>query len=95
MVEHLGKLTKEVGLDGVVCSPLETWIIKKFCGEEFITVTPGVRSSGEDPKDQKRITTPKKAIAGGSTYIVVGRPVIKAKNVKEAARNIVAEMKNI
>ena len=95
MVEHLGKLTKEAGLDGVVCSPLEAGIIKKACGEGFITVTPGVRPLGEDAGDQKRITTPKKAIEGGSTYIVIGRPITKAKNVKEVARNIVAEMKNI
>lgn len=95
MVEHLGKLTKEAGLDGVVCSPLEAGIIKKACGEGFITVTPGVRPLGEDAGDQKRITTPKKAIEGGSTYIVVGRPITKAKNVKEAARNIVAEIENI
>lgn len=95
MVEHLGKLTKEAGLDGVVCSPLEAGIIKKACGEGFITVTPGVRPLGEDAGDQKRITTPKKAIKGGSTYIVVGRSITKAKNVKEAARNIVTEMENI
>ena len=95
MVEHLGRLTKEAGLDGVVCSPLEAGIIKDACGDKFITVTPGVRPLGEDVGDQKRITTPKKAIEGGSTYIVVGRPITKAENVKVAAKKIVAEMENL
>lgn len=93
MVEHLGLLTKEAGLDGVVCSPLEAGIIRQTCGPEFITVTPGVRPLGGVIGDQKRITTPSKAIAGGSTYIVVGRPITKANNVKEAARSIVEEMR--
>lgn len=95
MVEHLGLLTDEAGLDGVVCSPLEAGIIKNACRDGFITVTPGVRPAGEDIGDQKRITTPGQAIKGGSTYIVVGRPITKAENVKEAARKIVAEMEGL
>lgn len=95
MVEHLGILTDKAGLDGVVCSPLEAGIIKNSCGDGFITVTPGVRPAGEVVGDQKRITTPGQAIKGGSTYIVVGRPITKAENVKEAARKIVAEMEGI
>lgn len=95
MVVHLGKLTQEAGLDGVVCSPLEAGLIREACGDSFITVTPGVRPLGEDIGDQKRITTPGKAIAGGSTYIVVGRPITKAKDVKVAARAIVDEMRNL
>lgn len=95
MVVHLGKLTQESGLDGVVCSPLEAGLIRESCGDSFITVTPGVRPMGEDIGDQKRITTPGKAIAGGSTYIVVGRPITKAKDVKAAARAIVDEMRNL
>ena len=95
MVEHLGRLTQEAGLDGVVCSPLEAGIIRDACGPGFITVTPGVRPAGGDVGDQKRITTPSKAIAGGSTYIVVGRPITKAADVKDAARKIVEEMRNL
>jgi orotidine-5'-phosphate decarboxylase len=95
MVEHLGVLTDKAGLDGVVCSPLEAGIIKNSCREGFITVTPGVRPAGEVVGDQKRITTPGQAIKGGSTYIVVGRPITKAENVKEAAKKIVAEMEGI
>ncbi|KAF0091279.1 MAG: orotidine-5'-phosphate decarboxylase [Fusobacteria bacterium] len=95
MVEHLGILTDKAGLDGVVCSPLEAGIINNSCSEGFITVTPGVRPAGEVVGDQKRITTPGQAIQGGSTYIVVGRPITKAENVKEAAKKIVAEMEGI
>ena len=95
MVEHLGRLTQEAGLDGVVCSPLEAGIIRDACGPGFITVTPGVRPAGGDVGDQKRITTPSKAIAGGSTYIVVGRPITKAADVKDAARKIVEEMRSL
>jgi len=95
MVKHLGLLTDNAGLDGVVCSPLEAGLIKSVCSEGFITVTPGVRPAGGDIGDQKRITTPGQAIKGGSTYIVVGRPITKSKNVKEAARNIVLEMEQI
>ncbi|MDD2371717.1 MAG: orotidine-5'-phosphate decarboxylase [Firmicutes bacterium] len=95
MVEHLGLLTDKAGLDGVVCSPLEAGIIKKACHDGFITVTPGVRLAGGDVGDQKRITTPGQAIKGGSTYIVVGRPITKAENIKEAAKKIVAEMEGI
>lgn len=92
MVGELGQLAQKAGLDGVVCSPLEAGIIRNTCGNDFITVTPGVRPAGGDVGDQKRITTPGKAIAGGSTYIVVGRPITKAPDVREAARSIVAEM---
>lgn len=95
MVEHLGLLTDRAGLDGVVCSPLEAGIIKNVCRDGFITVTPGVRPAGGDVGDQKRITTPGQAIKGGSTYIVVGRPITKAENVKAAAKSIVAEMQGI
>ncbi len=95
MVEKLGILTDKAGLDGVVCSPLEAGLIKNVCHDGFITVTPGVRPVGGDVGDQKRITTPGQAIKGGSTYIVVGRPITKSENVKEAARKIVVEMEGI
>lgn len=92
MVELLGKLTKEAGLDGVVCSPLEASIIRDACGPDFASVTPGVRPSGGDIGDQKRVTTPKMALEGGATYIVVGRPITKAEDVAAAAKAIVKEM---
>ncbi len=70
--------TREAGLDGVVCSPLEAAMVKQACGEEFLTVTPGVRFADGEAGDQVRITTPARAREIGSDYIVVGRPVTQA-----------------
>ncbi len=67
--------TRQAGLDGVVCSPLEAAMVKQACGEEFMTVTPGVRFADGEAGDQVRITTPARAREIGSDYIVVGRPV--------------------
>lgn len=82
---------KTAGLDGVVCSPLEAGKVKQVCGENFITVTPGVRFESGDAGDQVRITTPAKAKELGSDYIVVGRPITKAENPVEAYRKCVEE----
>ena len=71
---------KEAGLDGVVCSPLEAGKIHETCGEEFLTVTPGVRFADAAKDDQVRITTPEGAKKIGSDYIVVGRPITKAND---------------
>ncbi len=70
--------TRQAGLDGVVCSPLEAAMVKQACGEEFLTVTPGVRFADGEAGDQVRITTPVRAREIGSDYIVVGRPVTQA-----------------
>ena len=70
--------TKEAGLDGVVCSPLEAALVKKRCGQEFLTVTPGIRFAGAIADDQVRITTPARAKEIGSDFIVVGRPITAA-----------------
>ncbi|MDE6140294.1 MAG: orotidine-5'-phosphate decarboxylase [Alistipes sp.] len=70
--------TKEAGLDGVVCSPLEAAMVKQACGTDFMTVTPGVRFADGDVGDQVRITTPSRAREIGSDYIVVGRPITQA-----------------
>ena len=78
--------TKEAGLDGVVCSPLEANKVKEKCGKEFLCITPGVRFETDDVGDQVRITTPKKAKEIGSDYIVVGRPITKSDNPVEAYR---------
>ena len=78
------KNTKEAGLDGVVCSPLEAGKVKGVCGDEFLTITPGVRFATDDVGDQVRVTTPAKAKELGSDYIVVGRPITKAENPVEA-----------
>ena len=71
---------KKAGLDGVVCSPLESGMIHKACGDDFVTVTPGVRFADSAKDDQVRITTPEGAKKLGSDYIVAGRPITKAED---------------
>ena len=72
--------TKAAGLDGVVCSPLEAAAIKRRCGVDFLTVTPGIRFAGAAADDQVRITTPARAKEIGSDFIVVGRPITAAED---------------
>ena len=91
VVLHYAEIASIVGLDGVVCSPLEAGSIHERCGRNFLTVTPGVRFAGGDAGDQKRITTPAKARELGSDYIVVGRPITQAENPVAAYRRCVAE----
>lgn len=81
----------EAGLDGVVCSPLESGIVKEACGKEFMTVTPGIRFAGAAKDDQVRITTPAKAREIGSDFIVVGRPITAADDPVAAYRQCVAD----
>lgn len=81
----------DAGLDGVVCSPLEAGKIHNACGQDFLTVTPGVRFSDGDKGDQVRVTTPEKAKEIGSDYIVVGRPITQAEDPVSAYNRCVAE----
>lgn len=80
VVLHYARNAKEAGLDGVVCSPLEVQRIHEVCGDEFLTITPGIRFADSAADDQKRITTPAKAKELGSDYIVVGRPITAAED---------------
>lgn len=84
----------KAGLDGVVCSPLEAGIVKRACGDEFLTITPGVRFADGEVGDQVRVTTPAKARSLGSDYIVVGRPITAADDPVAAYRRCVAEFLN-
>ena len=77
-IRHYAENAKAAGLDGVVCSPLESALVKDVCGGSFLTVTPGVRFAGGDVGDQVRVTTPEKAKEIGSDYIVVGRAITAA-----------------
>ena len=86
--------TKEAGLDGVVCSPLEASLVKEACGQEFMTITPGIRFADSSTDDQVRITTPAKAREIGSDYIVVGRPITAAEDPVADYRRCVAEFLN-
>lgn len=94
-VVSLAKLAKAAGLDGVVASPKEAAAIRNACGPDFLIVTPGVRPAGSALDDQSRVTTPAQAFANGSSHIVVGRPIMKAEDRKEAAAAIVEEIKNL
>lgn len=79
---------KEAGLDGVVCSPLESKIIHDQLGLDFLTVTPGIRLASDSVNDQKRVTTPAMAKELTSSYIVVGRTITRAKNPVETYREV-------
>jgi len=79
-VIRLAALTKNSGLDGVVCSAQEATMLKKELGKEFKLVTPGIRPAGSAVGDQKRIMTPSDAIYAGSDYLVIGRPITQAEN---------------
>ena len=83
--------TREAGLDGVVCSPLEAGKIHQACGSDFLTVTPGVRFADGSKDDQVRITTPAGAKELGSDYIVVGRPITKADDPVKAYERCLCE----
>lgn len=89
VVIQYAKNAKAAGLDGVVCSPLEVQKVKEACGNDFLTVTPGIRFEAKDAGDQVRITTPAKAKELGSDYIVVGRPITNAENPIEAYKKCV------
>lgn len=91
VVMHYAETAKNSGLDGIVCSPLEAGKVHGRCGEDFITVTPGVRFADGDIGDQKRVMTPAAAKEVGSDYIVVGRPITAAADPVAAYRRCVAE----
>ena len=91
VVMHYASNAKAAGLDGVVCSPLESPAVHETCGKEFLTVTPGVRFADGDKGDQVRVTTPEKAKELGSDYIVVGRPITQAQDPASAYRRCVKE----
>ena len=82
---------KAAGLDGVVCSPLEAGKVHETCGNEFLTVTPGVRFADGDIGDQKRVMTPAEAKKIGSDYIVVGRPITAADDPVAAYERCINE----
>jgi orotidine-5'-phosphate decarboxylase len=83
---------KEIGVDGLILSPLELAAVRAIVGRDMLLVTPGVRPAGADAGDQKRILTPAQAIAAGAGHLVVGRPITRAADPKAAAAAIVAEI---
>ena len=94
-VGKLAMTAKRAGLDGVVASAKEVAAVRNLCGRDFLVITPGVRPTWAPDDDQKRVVTPAQAIKSGSDYIVVGRPITRAKSMKDAARKIVYEMETV
>lgn len=91
-VIRLALLTRQAGMDGVVASPQEVAPIRAACGRRFIIVSPGVRPQRAKRNDQRRVMTPEEAIHAGADYIVVGRPIMEAKDPMSAAQEIITEM---
>jgi len=92
-VARLGRLAVAAGLRGLVCSPLEVPLLRAQLPAEIQLVTPGIRPAGEPGgDDQKRVMTPAEAARAGASYIVVGRPILKAKDPAAAARAILTEL---
>ena len=91
VVMHYAQTARNAGLDGIVCSPLESGKVHEACGSDFVTVTPGVRFAENDSGDQKRVMTPAEARRIGSDYIVVGRPITAAADPVAAYERCVRE----
>lgn len=87
-VVKLAGLAKDSGLDGVVCSAQEATTLRDNLGAEFQLITPGIRPAGSDRGDQHRTMTPKQALAAGSHYLVIGRPITAAADPMQALLEI-------
>ncbi|MER0169911.1 MAG: orotidine-5'-phosphate decarboxylase [Nitrosomonas sp.] len=95
IVERLAQLTKDCGLDGVVCSALEAKRLRQQLGDDFCLVTPGIRSADSQSDDQMRITTPRQAILNGAHYLVIGRPITQADDPILVCRQLSKEISSI
>ncbi len=89
---RLARVAHAAGLGGVVASPLDAAAIKAACGPEFLIVCPGVRPAGAGHQDQRRVLTPREAIAGGADMLVVGRPITQAPDPRRAAEDVLHEI---
>jgi len=94
-VIRYAKLAREAGLGGVVASPQEVAAIKTACGNDFRTITPGIRPAGADVGDQSRIMTPGDAIKAGTDYMVIGRPITAAPSPRAALESILEELTGV
>lgn len=91
-VENLAQLTKDAGLDGVICSPEEITTLRHHHGQNFVLITPGIRPKGTDIDDQKRIMTPQEALDLGASHLVIGRPITKADDPHKAIEQILKDI---
>lgn len=92
-VVNLAGMARESGADGIVCSALEVKSLRGVLDDKCVLVTPGIRSAGTSTDDQARVATPAGAVADGADYLVVGRPIVKAPDRREAVKLILQEMK--
>lgn len=83
-VVSLARLAQEAGLDGVVCSGHEIAAVRRACGKDLLLVVPGIRPVGSMVGDQKRVMTPREALDAGADYLVMGRPILEAKDPRQA-----------
>ena len=90
-VGRLAGLAQAAGLDGVVASPDEIMLVRQRCGQSFAIVTPGIRGQDDAKGDQSRTMSAAAALGAGATYLVVGRPIIAARNPRAAADRLAAE----
>lgn len=95
MVKRLALLSRDQGLDGVVCSAQEASDLKSSLGQNFILVTPGIRLPADDPGDQKRIVSPADAVRQGSDYLVIGRPITQADDPGQKLLTINSEISRL
>lgn len=91
-VVQLGRLAREAGLDGVVCSAHEIEVLRRACGTDFLLMVPGIRPEGAAADDQRRVMTPQQAVTAGANHLVIGRPITGAVDPESAARAILAEI---
>ncbi|MCB1706653.1 MAG: orotidine-5'-phosphate decarboxylase [Halioglobus sp.] len=91
-VSRLAALAAASGLDGVVCSALEAQDLRRQCGDAFCLVTPGIRLAGDDAGDQRRVVTPREALALGSDYLVIGRSITGASDPLAALQRVQEEL---
>ena len=94
-VKNLAKLAKDAGIDGTVSSPYEAREIREMNGPDFLIVTPGIRPTFAVANAQKRFTPPSQALRDGASHLVIGRPITKAADPKEAAQKILAEIQGV
>jgi len=92
LVAERAAQARAIGLDGIVCSGEEAAALRQIAGPEMSLVTPGIRPTGIGHDDQKRVVTPARAIAAGADYLVVGRPILEARDPRGAAEAIVDEI---
>jgi orotidine-5'-phosphate decarboxylase len=91
-VLRLAALARQSGLDGVICSPLEIAALRRECGKDFVLMVPGIRPAGAATGDQKRVMTPRDALALGATHLVIGRPITDAADPAQAAQAIARDL---